>query len=70
MARITSSAGAPCSRSRYFFLPSPTPCSPVQVPPKASARFYADQLLPQAYSYAETVKAGNAALAGLGDELF
>ncbi len=36
----------------------------------ASARFYADQLLPQAYSYAETVKAGNAALVGLGDELF
>ncbi len=36
----------------------------------ASARFYADQLLPQAYSYAETVKAGDAALAGLGDELF
>ncbi|HEX5806086.1 MAG TPA: acyl-CoA dehydrogenase C-terminal domain-containing protein [Macromonas sp.] len=31
----------------------------------ASARFYADQMLPQALSLAETVKAGDAALAGL-----
>ena len=36
----------------------------------ATARFYADQLLPQAVSYAETVKAGDAALAGIGDEVF
>ncbi|WP_153130874.1 acyl-CoA dehydrogenase C-terminal domain-containing protein [Dechloromonas hortensis] len=36
----------------------------------ATARFYADQLLPQAISYAETVKAGDAALAGIGDEVF
>ncbi|MCB4358629.1 acyl-CoA dehydrogenase C-terminal domain-containing protein [Quatrionicoccus australiensis] len=36
----------------------------------ATARFYADQLLPQAYSYAETVKAGDAALAGTGEEVF
>jgi acyl-CoA dehydrogenase len=36
----------------------------------ATARFYADQLLPQAASYAETVKAGNAALAAIGDEVF
>jgi len=36
----------------------------------ATARFYADQLLPQAYSYAETVKAGDAALAGMGEALF
>ena len=37
----------------------------------ASARFYADQLLPQAAAYAETVKAGDAAIAGLsGEELF
>ncbi len=36
----------------------------------ASARFYADQMLPQAIAFAETVKAGDAAIAGLGDELF
>ncbi len=36
----------------------------------ATARFYADQLLPQAISFAETVKAGDAALAGIGDEVF
>lgn len=36
----------------------------------ATARFYADQLLPQAYSYAETVKAGDVALAGIGEEIF
>uniref|UniRef100_Q47FS7 3-methylmercaptopropionyl-CoA dehydrogenase n=1 Tax=Dechloromonas aromatica (strain RCB) TaxID=159087 RepID=Q47FS7_DECAR len=36
----------------------------------ASARFYADQLLPQAAAYAETVMAGDAALVGVGDELF
>ena len=37
----------------------------------ATARFYADQLLPQAAAYAETVKAGDAAIAGMsGDELF
>lgn len=35
-----------------------------------SSRFYADQLLPQAFAYAETVKAGDAALAGTGDEIF
>ena len=29
---------APCSASRYFILPCPTPCSPVQVPSMASAR--------------------------------
>ena len=36
----------------------------------ATARFYADQLLPQAQAYAETVKAGDAAIAGMGSELF
>ncbi len=36
----------------------------------ASARFYADQLLPQAGAYAETVMAGDAALLGFGEELF
>jgi len=36
----------------------------------ATARFYADQLLPQAIAYGETVKAGDAALAGIGDEVF
>jgi len=36
----------------------------------ATARFYADQLLPQAAAYAETVMAGDAALAGIGDEVF
>ncbi|WP_295007344.1 acyl-CoA dehydrogenase [uncultured Dechloromonas sp.] len=36
----------------------------------ASARFYADQMLPQAASFAETAKAGDAAIAALGDELF
>ena len=36
----------------------------------ASARFYADQMLPQAIAFAETVKTGDAAIAGLGDELF
>ncbi len=36
----------------------------------ATARFYADQLLPQAAAYAETVMSGDAALAGMGDELF
>ncbi len=37
----------------------------------ASARFYADQMLPQAAAFAETVKAGDAAIAGLeGEELF
>ncbi len=36
----------------------------------ASARFYADQMLPQATAFGETVKAGDAALAGLGDALF
>ncbi len=37
----------------------------------ASARFYADQILPQAIAYAETVKAGDAGIAGLsGEELF
>ena len=38
IARIASSAGAPCSAGRYFILPCPTPCSPVQVPSMASAR--------------------------------
>src|SRR6185369_13139555 len=36
----------------------------------ATAHFYADQLLPQAAAYAETVMAGDAAIAGCGDELF
>ena len=36
----------------------------------ATAHFYADQILPQAAAYAETVKAGDVALAGLGDEVF
>ena len=36
----------------------------------ASARFYADQMLPQAAAYGETVRAGDAALAGFGDEIF
>ena len=36
----------------------------------ATAHFYADQLLPQAASYAETVKAGDAALAAFADEMF
>ena len=37
IARITSSA-APCSRSRNFSFPRPTPCSPVHVPPIEIAR--------------------------------
>ena len=36
----------------------------------ASAAFYADQMLPQAAAKAATVIAGDAALAGMGDELF
>ncbi len=36
----------------------------------ATARFYADQLLPQAAACAETVMAGDGAIAGSGDELF
>ncbi len=36
----------------------------------ATARFYADQMLPQANAYAVTVMAGDAAIAGLGSELF
>jgi acyl-CoA dehydrogenase len=36
----------------------------------ASAAFYADQVLPLAQARAVTVMAGDAALAGLGDELF
>ena len=36
----------------------------------ATARFYADQMLPLATSYGETVKAGDAALQGIGDEVF
>jgi alkylation response protein AidB-like acyl-CoA dehydrogenase len=36
----------------------------------ASAAFYADQVLPLAHARAVTVMAGDAALAGLGDELF
>ena len=36
----------------------------------ASAAFYADQVLPLAQARAATVMAGDAALAGLGDELF
>jgi acyl-CoA dehydrogenase len=35
-----------------------------------TARFYADQMLPQATSYGETVRAGDAALVGVGDEVF
>ena len=36
----------------------------------ATAHFYADQVLPQAAAYAENVKAGDAALARVGDEVF
>ncbi len=36
----------------------------------ATARFYADQMLPQAAAFADTVISGDAALAGCGDELF
>ena len=36
----------------------------------ASAAFYADQMLPQAAAKAATVMAGDAALAGMGGELF
>jgi acyl-CoA dehydrogenase len=36
----------------------------------ASACFYADQMLPQATAYGETVRAGDRALLGMGDELF
>ena len=36
----------------------------------ATAHFYADQMLPQAAAYAETVKAGDVALAGLTDDMF
>jgi acyl-CoA dehydrogenase len=36
----------------------------------ASAYFYADSWLPQALAYAETVKAGDAAIADMGDGLF
>ena len=36
----------------------------------ATARFYADQMLPQAAAYGETVRAGDAALADIGDEVF
>jgi acyl-CoA dehydrogenase len=36
----------------------------------ASAHFYADQVLPQAQARAATAMAGDAAFAGLGDELF
>jgi acyl-CoA dehydrogenase len=36
----------------------------------ASAHFYADQMLPLAAACAETVMAGDAALAGLGDDIF
>ncbi|MBD5801568.1 Acyl-CoA dehydrogenase, short-chain specific [Azoarcus sp. Aa7] len=36
----------------------------------ATARFYADQMLPQAAAFADTVMSGDAALAGCGDELF
>jgi acyl-CoA dehydrogenase len=36
----------------------------------ATARFYADQVLPQAAAYGENVRAGNEALAMLTDEMF
>ena len=36
----------------------------------ASACFYADQMLPQASSYSETVRAGDRAMLGIGDDLF
>lgn len=36
----------------------------------ATARFYADQMLPQAAAYGETVRAGDVALSGIGDEVF
>src|SRR5262245_31194929 len=35
---MASSAAVPCSATRYFILPCPTPCSPVQVPSIESAR--------------------------------
>jgi acyl-CoA dehydrogenase len=35
-----------------------------------TARFYADQLLPLAAAYGETVRTGDAALAGVGEEVF
>ena len=35
-----------------------------------TAAFYADHVLTQAVAYAESVKAGDAALAGAGDEVF
>mmetsp|Transcript_11009 Transcript_11009/g.36191 ORF Transcript_11009/g.36191 Transcript_11009/m.36191 type:complete len:496 (+) Transcript_11009:321-1808(+) len=35
---IVCTAPAPSSSSRYFTFPTPTPCSPVHVPPKAIAR--------------------------------
>ncbi|MBS1191701.1 MAG: acyl-CoA dehydrogenase [Rhodocyclaceae bacterium] len=35
----------------------------------ATARFYADQLLPQARAWGETVRAGNAALAAVADDM-
>ena len=36
----------------------------------ATARFYADQMLPQAAAYGETVRAGATALAEVSDEFF
>src|SRR6185295_5323532 len=47
MVRMTSSAGQ-CSAARYFILPCPTPCSPVQVPSIASARVTKRSLNPLA----------------------
>ena len=35
----------------------------------ATARFYADQMLPLAAAYGENVRAGNAALAAVTDEM-
>src|SRR2546426_666028 len=35
IAAMAASAGEPSSAARYFILPCPTPCSPVQVPSPA-----------------------------------
>ncbi len=35
-----------------------------------TTRFYADHLLPQAAACAASVQAGDAAIAGMGDEIF
>mmetsp|Transcript_38503 Transcript_38503/g.94387 ORF Transcript_38503/g.94387 Transcript_38503/m.94387 type:complete len:263 (-) Transcript_38503:921-1709(-) len=37
MSLITCTCTSPCSAFMYFIFPSPTPCSPVHVPPAANA---------------------------------